>query len=102
MRIAIYVLAFLFLCIFLNTAKASTSTQTIVTQQIYPTKLGISVPEFISFSPIVSSISTAQTSLAVLNNVVISDTRNSDNGWSVSILCSDFFAINQPVKQSGH
>lgn len=87
----------------LISAYAATSAQSIVTQVVLPNKLGLTVPLFITFSPIESGINGTQISTALLNNIQMTDTRsNTDVGWSVNILCSDFVAINQPVLNKGY
>lgn len=81
---------------------AATTAKTTVTQVILPNKLGLTIPLSITFSPIVSGITGSQTSTALLHNIEMTDTRsNTDVGWAVSMLCSDFTAINQPVLQKG-
>lgn len=83
-------------------AHAATTTTTGVTQIIFPSKLGLTIPLFITFSPIASGIAGPQVSTALLSNIETTDTRSNDDvGWSVSVLCSDFVAINQPVLQKG-
>ncbi len=92
----------LFLSVSKHLIEARDTSITVLTQVINPSKLGVSVPLFITFSPILSDIAGEQVAKATIDNIIVSDTRSSTGtGWSVSILCSNFVAINQPVRIKG-
>ncbi|MDE2590943.1 MAG: hypothetical protein KGL95_14905, partial [Patescibacteria group bacterium] len=82
-------------------ANASKVT-TIITQKVFPGRIGISIPSLIFFSPVMFSSSNYQIATAALRGLEVSDLRNDENtSWAVTASCTDFFAINQPIKATG-
>ncbi len=100
LSVAIFFLLIGFLKILLPVS-AETGVETTITQSIYPNKLGVSAPLYLYFSPIVSNIFSWQNSTSILDNIILSNTRNGETSWTVSVICSGFSAINQPVKLHG-
>lgn len=80
----------------------TSSISTVITQKILPGNLGISIPPYITFTPIQSNINTFQISTAILKNITIYDLRKTEGtDWTITVSATDFVAINKPVKQTG-
>jgi hypothetical protein len=99
LTLSLFILLFGFknLIFYANASKITTT----ITQKIFPGSIGISLPSFVFFTPVVFSYNSEQTSTAILMRLAIFDKREEGVGWSVTATCTNFFAINQPVTQNG-